>query len=145
MYEYLEADGKDVLDLGAGFGIEALLVAIYGARRVLATEIDRDMVAVGAHWPRRSIRGPGSSSSPATATGSAWSFLGLVRRRHGQLRDLARGPRGSCGRRTGCCVQVIFFLSDENNLCLPAGRAAAARMARQKRPNGLLLWPRGGR
>ena len=49
MYEYLEAEGKDVLDLGAGFGLEALLVAIYGARRVLATEIDRDMVAVGAY------------------------------------------------------------------------------------------------
>ena len=39
MYRYLEAEGKDVLDLGAGFGIEALLVAIYGARRVVATEM----------------------------------------------------------------------------------------------------------
>jgi len=49
MHDYLEAEGKDVLDLGAGFGIEALLVAIYGARKVIATEIDHDMVAVGTY------------------------------------------------------------------------------------------------
>ena len=102
-----EADGKDVSTWGAGFGIEVLLVAIYGARRVLATEIDRDMVAVGVRLaeavdPRLSW----SSSNPATATGSAWSFLGLVRRRHGQLRDLARVTSRASWRRTGCCVRA---------------------------------------
>jgi SAM-dependent methyltransferase len=123
MYEYLEADGKDVLDLGAGFGLEALLVALNGARRVLATEIDRDMVAVGAYLAR-AIDPPLENFESRYGDGIAMelpsaSFDGVmancvishVRDLEGFLREANRllRPGG------------IFFLSDENNsLYLPA-------------------------
>jgi SAM-dependent methyltransferase len=123
MYEYLEADGKDVLDLGAGFGLEALLVAIHGARRVVATEIDRDMVAVGDYLARR-IDPPVTHFESRYGDGIAMEFPGgsfdgvmancvisHVRDLEGFLREAHRllRPRG------------IFFLSDENNsLYLPA-------------------------
>jgi len=123
MYRYLEAEGKDVLDLGAGFGIEALLVAIYGARRVVATEIDHDMVEVGRYLAERmdppmanfeSKYGDGISMQLPSG-----SFDGImtncvishVRDLEGFLAETSRllRPRG------------IFFLSDENNsLYLPA-------------------------
>ena len=123
MYEYLEAEGKDVLDLGAGFGIEALLVAIHGAKHVLATEIDRDMVAVGEYLAKR-IDPPVTNFESRYGDGIAMelpsaSFDGVmancvishVRDLEGFLREAHRllRPRG------------IFFLSDENNsLYLPA-------------------------
>jgi SAM-dependent methyltransferase len=123
MYEYLEAEGKDVLDLGAGFGIEALLVAIHGARHVLATEIDRDMVAVGEYLAKR-IDPPVTNFESRYGDGIAMelpsgSFDGVmancvishVRDLEGFLREAHRllRPGG------------IFFLSDENNsLYLPA-------------------------
>ena len=122
MFAYLEAEGKDVLDLGAGFGLEALLVAIYVSRHVLATEIDRDMVAVCAYLAR-AVDPPWTTSSRATATGSdgasSASFDGRmancvishVRDLDGFLREANRllRPGG------------IFFLSDGNNsLYLPA-------------------------
>jgi SAM-dependent methyltransferase len=123
MYEYLEAEGKDVLDLGAGFGIEALLVAIHGARRVLATEIDRDMVAVGEYLAKR-IDPPVTNFESKYGDGIAMdlpseSFDGVmtncvishVRDLEGFLRETHRllRPAG------------VFFLSDENNsLYLPA-------------------------
>ena len=123
MYRYLEAEGKDILDLGAGFGIEALLVAIYGARRVVATEIDHDMVEVGRYLAER-------MDPPMTNFGSKYgdgiamqfpsgSFDGImtncvishVRDLEGFLAETSRllKPGG------------VFFLSDENNsLYLPA-------------------------
>ena len=123
MYEYLEAEGKDVLDLGAGFGIEALLVAIHGAKRVLATEIDRDMVAVGEYLAKR-IDPPVTNFESRYGDGIAMelpsgSFDGVmancvishVRDLEGFLREAHRllRPGG------------VFFLSDENNsLYLPA-------------------------
>jgi len=123
MYEYLEAEGKDVLDLGAGFGIEALLVAIHGAKRVLATEIDRDMVAVGEYLAKR-IDPPVTNFESRYGDGIAMelpsgSFDGImancvishVRDLEGFLRETHRllRPGG------------VFFLSDENNsLYLPA-------------------------
>ena len=123
MYEYLEAEGKDVLDLGAGFGLEALLVALNGARRVLATEIDRDMVAVGTYLAG-AIDPPVENFEARYGDGIAMelpsaSFDGVmancvishVRDLEGFLREANRllRPGG------------IFFLSDENNsLYLPA-------------------------
>ena len=123
MYRYLEAEGKDVLDLGAGFGIEALLVAIYGARRVLATEIDRDMVEVGRYLAER-MDPPMTNFESKYGDGIAMqlcsgSFDGVmtncvishVRDLEGFLAETSRllKPGG------------IFFLSDENNsLYLPA-------------------------
>jgi len=127
MYEYLEAEGKDVLDLGAGFGLEALLVAIYGARRVLATEIDRDMVAVGEYLARavdppldtgrfESRYGDGIAMELPSASFDgvmANCVISHVRDLEGFLKEANRllRPGG------------IFFLSDENNsLYLPARR-----------------------
>jgi SAM-dependent methyltransferase len=123
MYRYLEAEGKDVLDLGAGFGIEALLVAIYGARRVVATEIDRDMVDVGRYLAER-MDPPTTNFASEYGDGIAMqlpgeSFDGVmtncvishVRDLEGFLAEAHRllRPGG------------IFFLSDENNsLFLPA-------------------------
>jgi len=123
MYEYLECEGKDVLDLGAGFGIEALLVAIHGAKHVLATEIDRDMVAVGEYLAKR-IDPPVTNFESKYGDGIAMdlpseSFDGImtncvishVRDLEGFLRETHRllRPGG------------VFFLSDENNsLYLPA-------------------------
>jgi SAM-dependent methyltransferase len=123
MYRYLEADGRDVLDLGAGFGLEAILVAIYGARRVLATEIDHDMVRVGQHLAERldpplthfesrygdgiGMELPGESFDGVMAN----CVLSHVRDLEGFLAEACRllRPGG------------IFFLSDENNsLYLPA-------------------------
>ncbi len=123
MYRYLEAEGKDVLDLGAGFGLEAILVAIYGARRVLATEIDHDMVRVGqqladrldpplTHFESRygdgiSMELPGESFDGVMAN----CVISHVRDLEGFLAEARRllRPGG------------IFFLSDENNsLFLPA-------------------------
>lgn len=123
MYRYLEADGKDVLDLGAGFGLEAILVGIYGARRVLATEIDGDMVRVGQYLAERldpplagfesrygdgiGMELPGASFDGVMAN----CVISHVRDLEGFLAEAHRllRPGG------------IFFLSDENNsLFLPA-------------------------
>lgn len=142
MYEYLEADGKEVLDLGAGFGIEALLVAIYGARRVLATEIDRDMVAVGDYLAR-AVDPPlapehfesrfGDGIAMELPSGSfdgvmANCVISHVRDLEGFLREAHRllRPGG------------IFFLSDENNsLYLPArGRRRRGWRDMEAEPNG---------
>jgi SAM-dependent methyltransferase len=142
MYDYLEAEGKDVLDLGAGFGIEALLVAIYGARRVLATEIDRDMVAVGAylaqavdpplspeHFESRYGDGIAMELPSASFDGvMANCVISHVRDLEGFLREANRllRPGG------------IFFLSDENNsLYLPArGRRRRGWRDMEAEPNG---------
>jgi len=123
MYRYLEAEGKDVLDLGAGFGIEALLVAIYGARRVVATEIDRDMVEVGRYLAER-MDPPMTNFESKYGDGISMQFpsgsfdgimtncvISHVRDLEGFLAETSRllRPGG------------IFFLSDENNsLYLPA-------------------------
>ena len=123
MFHYMECDGKDVLDLGAGFGLEALLVAIYGARRVVATEIDRDMVAVGTYLAEK-VDPPATNFESRFGDGigmefPAGSFDGVmancvishVRDLEGFLREAHRllRPGG------------LFFLSDENNsLYLPA-------------------------
>jgi SAM-dependent methyltransferase len=140
MFAYLEADGKDVLDLGAGFGLEALLVAIYGARRVLATEIDRDMVAVGAylaravdppvdHFESRYGDGIGMELPSASFDGvMANCVISHVRDLDGFLREANRllRPGG------------IFFLSDENNsLYLPArGRRRRGWHDMEREPEG---------
>ncbi len=123
MFRYLEADGKDVLDLGAGFGLEAILVAIYGARRVLATEIDHDMVRVGqylaerldpplSHFESRYGDGIGMELPGESFDGvMANCVISHVRDLEGFLAEAHRllRPGG------------IFFLSDENNsLYLPA-------------------------
>jgi SAM-dependent methyltransferase len=140
MYRYLAAEGKDVLDLGAGFGIEALLVAIYGARRVLATEIDRDMVAVGA-FLAKAVNPPVGHFEARYGDGIAMelpsgSFDGVmancvishVRDLEGFLREANRllRPGG------------IFFLSDENNsLYLPArGRRRRGWRDMEREPGG---------
>ena len=123
MYEYLEADGRDVLDLGAGFGVEALLVAIYGARRVVATEIDHDMVAVGKYLAEK-VDPPVTHFESKYGDGIAMEFpsasfdgvmancvISHVRDLEGFLKEAHRllRPGG------------VFFLSDENNsLYLPA-------------------------
>ena len=123
MYRYLEAEGKDVLDLGAGFGLEALLVAIYGARRVVATEIDRDMVEVGRYLAER-MDPPMTNFESKYGDGIAMqfpsaSFDGVMANCViSHVRDL-EGFLGEAHRllRPG----GIFFLSDENNsLFLPA-------------------------
>jgi SAM-dependent methyltransferase len=142
MFDYLEAEGKDVLDLGAGFGIEALLVAIYGARRVLATEIDRDMVAVGTylaqavdpplspeHFESRYGDGIAMELPSASFDGvMANCVISHVRDLEGFLREANRllRPGG------------IFFLSDENNsLYLPArGRRRRGWRDMEAEPNG---------
>ena len=140
MFEYLEADGKDVLDLGAGFGLEALLVAIYGARRVLATEIDRDMVAVGEYLARaidppldnfesRYGDGIGMELPSASFDGvMANCVISHVRDLEGFLAEANRllRPGG------------IFFLSDENNsLYLPArGRRRRGWRSMEHEPDG---------
>lgn len=140
MYRYLEAEGKDVLDLGAGFGIEALLVAIYGARKVLATEIDRDMVAVGNYLAQR-LDPPVTHFEARYGDGIAMelpsaSFDGVmancvishVRDLEGFLAEAHRllRPGG------------IFFLSDENNsLFLPArGRRRRGWKEMEREPDG---------
>ena len=123
MYRYLEAERKDVLDLGAGFGLEALLVAIYGARRVVATEIDQDMVEVGRYLAER-MDPPMTNFESKYGDGIAMQFpsgsfdgvmancvISHVRDLEGFLEEATRllRPGG------------IFFLSDENNsLYLPA-------------------------
>jgi len=123
MYRYLEAEGKDILDLGAGFGIEALLVAIYGARRVVATEIDHDMVEVGRYLAER-MDPPMTNFESKYGDGIAMQFpsesfdgimtncvISHVRDLEGFLAETSRllKPGG------------VFFLSDENNsLYLPA-------------------------
>ena len=125
MHAYLEADGKDVLDLGAGFGIEALLVAIFGARSVVATEIDHDMVAVGTylagaidppvtHFESRFGDGIGMEFPSGSFDGvMANCVISHVRDLEGFLREAHRLMRPG----------GVFFLSDENNsLFLPARR-----------------------
>ncbi len=123
MYRYLEAEGRDVLDLGAGFGLEALLVAIHGAKRVVATEIDHDMVVVGRHLAER-MDPPMTNFESEYGDGIAMEFpsesfdgvmancvISHVRDLEGFLSEANRllRPGG------------IFFLSDENNsLYLPA-------------------------
>jgi SAM-dependent methyltransferase len=123
MCEYLEAKDKDVLDLGAGFGLEAILVAIHGAESVLATEIDHDMVAVGRYLAMK-IDPPVTNFESRYGDGIAMelpsgSFDGVmancvishVRDLEGFLREAHRvlKPGG------------LFFLSDENNsLFFPA-------------------------
>jgi SAM-dependent methyltransferase len=140
MHAYLEADGKDVLDLGAGFGIEALLVAIYGARRVVATEIDRDMVAVGTylagavdppvtHFDSRYGDGIGMDFPAESFDGvMANCVISHVRDLEGFLREAHRllRPGG------------VFFLSDENNsLYLPArGRRRRGWRDMEREPDG---------
>ena len=140
MYRYLEAEGKDVLDLGAGFGIEALLVAIYGARRVVATEIDHDMVAVGTylaekidppatHFESKYGDGIGMEFPSASFDGvMANCVISHVRDLEGFLAEANRllRPGG------------IFFLSDENNsLYLPArGRRRRGWRDMEAEPNG---------
>jgi SAM-dependent methyltransferase len=140
MFEYLEADGKEVLDLGAGFGIEALLVAIYGAKRVVATEIDRDMVAVGAYLAKR-IDPPVEHFDSRYGDGISMEFpdasfdgvmtncvISHVRDLEGFLAETHRllRPGG------------VFFLSDENNsLYLPArGRRRRGWRSMEKEPDG---------
>lgn len=140
MYEYLEAEGKDVLDLGAGFGIEALLVAIHGAKSVLATEIDRDMVAVGQYLAQRidpavtnfeSRYGDGIAMELPSGSYDgvmANCVISHVRDLEGFLSEAHRllRPGG------------VFFLSDENNsLYLPA-RARRRRGWRdmEREPDG---------
>jgi SAM-dependent methyltransferase len=129
MYRYLEADGKDVLDLGAGFGVEALLVAIYGARKVLATEIDHDMVAVGnylahkidppvTHFEARYGDGIGMELPSASFDGvMANCVISHVRDLEGFLSEAHRllRPGG------------IFFLSDENNSLYAPARSRRRR------------------
>ena len=140
MYRYLEAEGKDVLDLGAGFGIEALLVAIYGARRVVATEIDHDMVAVGTylaekidppatHFESKYGDGIGMEFPSASFDGvMANCVISHVRDLEGFLAEANRllRPGG------------IFFLSDENNsLYLPArGRRRRGWKSMEHEPDG---------
>lgn len=140
MYRDLEAEGKDVLDLGAGFGIEALLVAIYGARKVVATEIDRDMVAVGSylaerldppvtHFEARYGDGIGMEFPSASFDGvMANCVISHVRSLEGFLAEAHRllRPGG------------IFFLSDENNsLYLPArGRRRRGWRDMEREPEG---------
>lgn len=125
MYVYLEAEGRDVLDLGAGFGLEALLVAIHGARRVVATEIDRDMVAVGRYLSER-LDPPMKNFESMYGDGVAMqfpseSFDGVMANCViSHVRDLEGFLAESCRllRRGG-----VFFLSDENNsLYWPARR-----------------------
>lgn len=140
MYEYLEAEGKDVLDLGAGFGIEALLVAIAGARRVVATEIDHDMVAVGKYLAEK-VDPPLTNFESRFGDGIAMEFpsgsfdgvmancvISHVRDLEGFLAEANRllRPGG------------IFFLSDENNsLYLPArGRRRGGWHDMEREPNG---------
>ncbi|HEU4334421.1 MAG TPA: class I SAM-dependent methyltransferase [Candidatus Eisenbacteria bacterium] len=140
MHAYLEADGKDVLDLGAGFGIEALLVAIYGARRVIATEIDHDMVRVGT-WLAGAVDPPVENFESRYGDGIAMEFPGgsfdgvmtncvisHVRDLEGFLAETHRllRPGG------------IFFLSDENNsLFLPArGRRRRGWRSMEREPDG---------
>jgi len=140
MFDYLEANGREVLDLGAGFGIEALLVAIYGAKRVVATEIDRDMVAVGAylakridppveHFDSRYGDGIGMEFPAASFDGvMANCVISHVRDLEGFLAEAHRllRPGG------------IFFLSDENNsLYLPArGRRRNGWRDMEREPDG---------
>ena len=140
MHDYLEADGKDILDLGAGWGIEALLVAIHGAKRVIATEIDRDMVAVGTYLARK-IDPPVENFESRFGDGIAMEFpsgsfdgvmancvISHVRDLEGFLRETHRllRPGG------------IFFLSDENNsLYLPArGRRRKGWQDMEREPSG---------
>ena len=140
MYRYLEAEGKEILDLGAGFGIEALLVAIYGARRVVATEIDRDMVEVGRYLAER-MDPPMTNFESKYGDGIAMqlpseSFDGImtncvishVRDLEGFLAETNRllRPGG------------IFFLSDENNSLYFPARARRRRGWRdmEKEPDG---------
>jgi SAM-dependent methyltransferase len=148
MFRYLEAEGKDVLDLGAGFGLEAILVAIYGARRVLATEIDHDMVRVGRYLAGR-LEPPITHFESRYGDGIAMdlpedSFDGImtncvishVRDLEGFLAETHRllRPGG------------VFFLSDENNsLFLPARlrrRRGWRRMERE--PDGPYFAARRG-
>ena len=140
MHRYLEAEGKDVLDLGAGFGLEAILVAIYGARRVLATEIDHDMVRVGQYLAGR-LDPPLAHFESRYGDGIAMelpagSFDGImtncvishVRDLEGFLAETQRllRPGG------------VFFLSDENNsLFLPArGRRRRGWRGMEAEPDG---------
>ena len=140
MFEYLEAEGKDVLDLGAGFGIEALLVAIAGARRVVATEIDRDMVAVGKYLAEK-VDPPLTNFESRFGDGIAMEFpsasfdgvmancvISHVRDLEGFLAEAHRllRPGG------------IFFLSDENNsLYFPSrGRRRRGWRGMEREPNG---------
>lgn len=140
MYEYLEADGKDVLDLGAGFGIEALLVAIYGARNVIATEIDHDMVAVGTYLAEK-VDPPVTHFQSRYGDGIAMEFpsasfdgvmancvISHVRDLEGFLKEAHRllRPGG------------VFFLSDENNsLYFPArGRRRRGWRRMEREPDG---------
>lgn|GEM_PF-1450795 len=140
MYRYLEAEGKDILDLGAGFGLEALLVAIFGARRVVATEIDHDMVEVGRYLAER-MDPPMTNFESKYGDGIAMQFpsasfdgimtncvISHVRDLEGFLRETSRllKPGG------------IFFLSDENNsLYLPArGRRRRGWRSMEAEPHG---------
>jgi SAM-dependent methyltransferase len=140
MYRYLEAEGKEVLDLGAGFGLEALLVAIYGARRVVATEIDRDMVAVAKYLAEK-VDPPVEHFESRYGDGIAMEFpsssfdgvmancvISHVRDLEGFLDEARRllRPRG------------IFFLSDENNsLFLPArARRRRGWKGMEREPDG---------
>jgi SAM-dependent methyltransferase len=125
MHRYLEAEGKDILDLGAGFGLEAILVSIYGARRVLATEIDHDMVRVGQYLaermdpPLRDFEARYGDGIGMELPGESFDgimtncVISHVRDLEGFLSETSRllRPGG------------IFFLSDENNSrFLPARR-----------------------
>jgi len=140
MYRYLEAEGKAILDLGAGFGLEALLVAIYGARRVVATEIDQDMVEVGRYLAQK-MDPPMTNFESKYGDGIAMQFpsgsfdgimtncvISHVRDLEGFLAETSRllKPGG------------IFFLSDENNsLYLPArGRRRRGWRSMEKEPDG---------
>ena len=140
MHRYLEADGRDVLDLGAGFGLEAILVAIHGARRVLATEIDHDMVRVGqyiaerldpplAHFEARYGDGIAMELPAASFDGIMTNcVISHVRDLEGFLAETHRllRPGG------------VFFLSDENNsLFLPArGRRRRGWRQMEAEPDG---------
>ena len=133
MHRVLDAGGREILDLGAGFGLEALLVAIYGAKRVLAVEIDHDMVRVGQYLAER-MDPPMTNFESKYGDGIAMelpagSFDGVMancvishaRDLEGFLKEAHRllRPGG------------IFFLSDENNSLFLLSRRRRHRGWRQ--------------
>lgn len=52
-FEILSLEGKTVLDLGCGFGIQSLMMAAHGARRVVALDMDDAKLAVFGRLLRR--------------------------------------------------------------------------------------------
>jgi SAM-dependent methyltransferase len=133
MHRFLDAGGREILDLGAGFGLDALLIAIYGAKRVVAVEIDQDMIRVGQHLGERmnppminfeSKYGDGiAMESPAESFDGVMAncVISHTRDLEGFLKEVHRllRPGG------------IFFLSDENNSLFLPFRRGRHRLWRQ--------------